>query len=90
MTDTFLIKRPLITEKATTISAHGQYVFEVDSNTNKHEAKKAVEKLYKVHVVAVNMVKIPGKMKNYRGKKLPRSGYKKAIVTLREGDTISL
>ncbi len=68
-----------------------KYVFVVDKKANKHEIAGALEKIYekkKIRVVSVNTVNIPPKNKMVRGRKGVKSGYKKAIVTLKEGDTI--
>jgi len=84
-----VIKRPRITEKTTfQKESANQVVFEVDPAANKIEIKEAVEKIFKVKVKAVNIIKIKGKPKRvgrYSGR---RSGFKKAIVTLYEGKTI--
>jgi len=68
----------------------GQYVFEVQKEATKPEVKKAVEKLYSVHVVRVTMVQLPPKVRRYRGLKRSLPGRKKAIVILKEGEKINL
>lgn len=88
-----VLKKPLITEKMTKTSEKlGQYGFIVDRNANKVEIKKAVEKLYNVTVDSVNTLTIAGKRKSRFTKTGFVSGstgtYKKAIVTLKKGDTI--
>ena len=85
-----VLRRPLITEKSTVIQAEGKYVFEVAINANKPQVKQAVEKAFKVEVTAVNMVKMPGKRRRLGRRMLPARPWKKAIVTLREGDKIDL
>ncbi len=90
MQDIFLIKRPQVTEKSTDLNSIGKYVFVVKTNATKTEVKKAIKELYSVDATAVNIVNIPGKMKRYRGQKNMRSGHKKAIVTLKEGQKIDL
>lgn len=90
-----VLKRPIITEKSTDLSAEGQYVFEVDMTANKMQIKDAVEKIFDVDVIAVNtMVVKPKKRRVYRARTTPRFGatraYKKAIVTLAIGDTIDI
>lgn len=89
MANLLLIKKPLVTEKATTLETLGQYVFEVEKEATKPEIKKAVEKLYGVHVKNVTMVQLPPKPKRYRGQTRAVSGRKKAIVILKEGEKIN-
>ncbi len=85
-----LIRRPLVTEKTTLMSEHNQVAFEVPTDANKHEIKTAVESLFKVKVTAVNTLLQKGKTKRFRGKPGRRSDYKKAVVTLAEGDSIDV
>ncbi len=87
----FIIKKPWVTEKATTMSENRQYAFLVSLAATKPEIKKAVEELYKVNVTAVNVVNRPAKNKRYRGT-LRRAGVseRKAIVTLKEGEKIDM
>jgi len=75
-----LIKKPIISEKATDISTIGKYVFLVDPKVNKKQAKELIAKMYKVHPVKVNIVKVESRGHNY----------KKAIVTLKEGEAIDV
>jgi len=84
-----VIKRPLITEKSTLLKGVANTVlFAVDSNANKKEVRDAVEKSFKVKVVDVRTLNVAGKTKR-RGRTLGlRPGWKKAIVTLKEGDKI--
>jgi large subunit ribosomal protein L23 len=89
MANLSLIKRPLVTEKATMLETMGQYLFEVREDATKPEVKKAVEKLYSVHVKTVNMIQLPSKPRRYRGLKHTTAGRKKAIVTLKEGEKIN-
>ena len=88
-----IIKKPVITEKMTAISEKlNRFAFIVDKNANKYQIKDAVEKLYDVKVVAVNTLNYAGKKKSRYTKSGAITGrtvaFKKAIVTLREGDTI--
>jgi large subunit ribosomal protein L23 len=88
-----IIKKPVITEKMTAISEKlNKYAFIVDKNANKIEIKKAVEKLYDVKVEAVNTMNYQGKKKSRYTKAGVVTGrrpaFKKAVVTLKEGDTI--
>ncbi len=83
------IKRPWITEKATAGEAANQYVFVVAQHASKPEIKKAIAALYKVDVVAVNVVNRPSKRKRFGGfRKGFQAGYRKAIVTVKEGQKI--
>lgn len=88
--DTFLIKKPLITEKATDLSASGKYVFIVGLSATKKEVAKALKEIYRVDAVKVNIVNLPGKTRRFRGLKSKKSGVKKAVVTLKEGQKIDV
>ena len=89
MHDTFLIKKPWITEKSTGLNAVGKYVFVVKTGATKAEVKKAVKAVYKVDAIAVNMVNRPAKTKRFgAGRKGMQDGYRKAIVTLKAGQKI--
>lgn len=79
-----------ITEKAANLNKKDKYVFKVDVRVNKLEIKRAVENRYGVRVKSVNIVNIPGKERK-RGRQIGwKQGFKKAIVTLREGQTIEI
>ncbi|MFH1175544.1 MAG: 50S ribosomal protein L23 [bacterium] len=80
--------KPWISEKSSLLSIEGKYVFKVKKNVSKGAVKDAVESLYKVLVADVNVVNVPGKPKNFKGKKVFRSDYRKAIVTLKKGEKI--
>ena len=84
-----MILKPVISEKSLTLAASGQYVFEVPKNANKISVAAEVTKAFKVTVINVNMVTIPGKLKRVRNIKGKRTDIKKAIVTLKKGDKIS-
>lgn len=93
MDNKIILIKPLITEKADTLSeSKSQYSFIVEKGANKIEIKKAVEKLYTVNVDAVNTMIIPGKRKTRNTKKGVlhgrKSSYKKAVVTLATGENI--
>ncbi len=90
MTNSFIIKRPHITERSGGLNAIGKYVFMVKPGSAKPEIKKAVEEIYKVNVVAVNVINRPAKTKRFRMVKGRQEGYRKAIVTLKEGQKIDL
>ena len=81
---------PNITEKSTALSEFNKVVFKVNKNANKKSIKRSIEKIFKVNVVKINTVNIKGKMKMVRNKKAFKSGYKKAIVTLKKGQSIDL
>lgn len=85
-----VIRRPVITEKATLLSEYNQVTFLVDLNASKPEVKSAVEGLFKVEVKAVNTLRHKGKTKRFRGKPGRRADVKKAIVTLAEGHSIDV
>ena len=84
------IRHPIITEKATILSEQNKTVFKVDKKATKKTIKKNIEKLFKVNVVKVNVINRKGKLKMKQGKKSYRSGFKKAIVTLKKGQSIDL
>lgn len=85
-----VIVSPVITEKTTMASEHNQVVFKVAKNATKPEIKKAVEGLFGVKVKAVNTLVRKGKVKVFRGIKGKQSDFKKAIVTLVDGETIDV
>jgi len=84
------ITHPIISEKASALSEQGVYAFQVDPGANKFEIKKAVENLYRVNVMRVNVVKIHPKKRIYRGRVGFKAGYKKALVFLKAGQKIDL
>ncbi len=84
------IRSPIITEKATILSEQNKTVFRVHKNANKNSIKKNIEKLFKVNVIKVNIINRKGKVKLRQGKKSFKTGYKKAIVTLKKGQSIDL
>ena len=88
MYDTLL--RPVITEKSMTSSESGKVVFTVPVNASKDDIKGAVEAIFNVKVNKVNTVKQAGKVKRFRGYEGVRSDYKKAIITLADGQNIDV
>lgn len=85
-----IIVRPVITEKSTLLNEQGKYVFEVKESASKQDVRRSIEKQFKVHVEKVNVVNLPSKIR-MRGAIVGHvSGYKKAIVALRTGETIDL
>jgi large subunit ribosomal protein L23 len=85
-----VIRKPVITEKATMASEHGAVVFQVAPEATKPQIKEAVETLFGVKVKAVNTVVTKGKVKKFRGRPGTRKDVKKAYVTLEEGNTIDV
>lgn len=85
-----LLRAPIVTEKSTRGSEFGQVTFEVPLDATKPEIKLAVERLFEVQVTAVNTLRVKGKTKMFRGRPGRRSDYKKAVVTLAEGQSIDL
>ena len=81
---------PNITEKSTALSEFNKVVFKVNNGASKNSIKKSIEKIFKVNVVKINTINIKGKNKFVRNKKAFKSGYKKAIVTLKKGQSIDL
>ncbi len=85
-----VIRKPVVTEKATMASENGAVVFEVAIDSNKPQIKEAVEALFGVKVKAVNTTITKGKQKRFRGQIGRRKDVKKAYVTLEEGNTIDV
>ena len=81
---------PNVTEKSTALSEFNKVVFKVDKNANKNSIKKNIEKIFKVNVVKINTINLKGKSKMVKNKKAFKPGYKKAIVTLKKGQSIDL
>ncbi len=95
MTTTFdILRRPIITEKSNYLATKlHQYVFEVPSDSNRAVIKDAIEKAFKVTVVKVNIINLPGKQSRSprnRRLRIRKSGYKKAVVTLSPEDRIPI
>ena len=85
-----LIRSPVVTEKSTLGSQHNQVTFRVPLDATKPEIKAAVEGVFKVKVKAVNTLRGEGKTKRFRGLEGKRSDFKKAVVTLAQGQTIDV
>ena len=85
-----VIRAPIITEKSTMASENSQVVFKVSMDATKPGIKEAVERLFGVKVLAVNTLIRKGKTKRFKGVKGRQSDFKKAIVTLEEGQTIDV
>ena len=84
------IRNPIITEKATVLSEQNKTVFKVNKNANKKMIKKNIEKIFKVNVIKVNIINKKTKRKIKQGKLSTKTGYKKAIITLKKGQSIDL
>ena len=84
------IRQPIITEKATILSEQNKTVFKVHAGANKKSIKKNIEKLFKVNVLKVNIINTKTKKKIKQGKVSTKPGYKKAIITLKKGQSIDL
>tara|TARA_B100001741_G_C16464511_1_gene556883 strand:+ start:349 stop:645 length:297 start_codon:yes stop_codon:yes gene_type:complete len=81
---------PVVTEKSTNLSSLNKITFKVPRSATKKTVKKNIEKIFKVNVVKVNIVNKQNRIKLTRGRKVKISGYKKAIVTLKQGQNIDL
>ena len=84
------IIRPIITEKATILSEQNKTVFKVHGSANKKNIKKNIEKIFKVNVIKINIINLKSKKKLKQGRLSTKSGFKKAIVTLKKGQSIDL
>ena len=84
------ILNPLVTEKSTNLSEMNKVVFKVNSSANKKTVKKSIEKIFKVNVVKINIINKQSRFKIAKGRKIKVLGYKKAIITLKEGQNIDL
>jgi len=84
-----VLRRPLITEKATLLKEGDKYAFEVAKEASKPQIKEAVEKIFKVEVVKVNVITVPGKTRRMGRREITSSSWKKAIVSLEPGHKIT-
>jgi large subunit ribosomal protein L23 len=85
-----VLHRPVVTEKNAQLQTMNKYVFEVADRANKSQVKQAVETAFKVGVTEVNIMTVPGKMRRIGRRQVMTPSWKKAIVTLKEGDKIEL
>ncbi|OGO00094.1 MAG: 50S ribosomal protein L23 [Chloroflexi bacterium RBG_13_52_14] len=85
-----VLLRPVVTEKNTMLLAQGKYTFDVRQEANKPQIKEAVEKAFKVKVVSVNVINVPGKMRRGGRRRVMSPPWKKAVVTLEPGQKIEL
>jgi large subunit ribosomal protein L23 len=85
-----MLLKPRISEKAIMLAERGTYVFEVPSSTNKVEITKAVQAAFKVEVTSVNIIIVKGKIKRFKKLLGRQNDTKKALVTLKKGQSIAL
>ena len=81
---------PIVTEKSTNLSEQNKIVFKVPFNADKKNLKKNIEKIFKVNVIKINIINKQNRSKLVRGRKVKISGFKKAIITLKKGQSIDL
>tara|TARA_Y100001936_G_C15770046_1_gene505751 strand:+ start:285 stop:578 length:294 start_codon:yes stop_codon:yes gene_type:complete len=81
---------PVVTEKSTNLSDQNKIVFKVPNSSNKNTIKKSIEKIFKVNVTKINIINKQSRNKITRGRKIKVIGYKKAIITLKKGQSIDL
>lgn len=85
-----ILRRPVITEKSTEMQDGGRYTFEVAPRANKYQIRRAVEEAFDVNVTKINTMTVRGKTKRYGARVSSRPSWKKAVVTLKRGDTITI
>ena len=90
MKNLLILKKPVVTEKSTDMNQASKYVFEVDVRANKMDVKNAVQSAFDVTVLKVNIMNIKGKKKRFGPKIAKLPNRKKAIVTLSQGDSITI
>jgi len=84
------IVSPNVTEKSTSLSEFNKVVFKVHKGASKKAIKKSIEKIFKVNVIKINTINLKGKTKLVRGRKSTKADTKKAIITLKKGQSIDL
>ena len=84
------ILSPVVTEKSTNLSELNKIVYKLPDGANKKKLKKNIEKIFKVNVTKINIINKQNRTKVTRGRKVKVSGYKKAIITLKKGQSIDL
>jgi large subunit ribosomal protein L23 len=85
-----ILRRPIVTEKSTLLQEQGRYAFEVSVRATKHDIKRAVEEAFDVKVLKVNTMNMKGKPKRFGPRLLMQKSWKKAIVSLAPGETITI
>ena len=84
------ILSPIVTEKSTNLSEQNKIIFKVHNKANKKNLKTNIEKIFKVNVTKINIINKQNRTKLTRGRKVKVSGFKKAIITLKKGQSIDL
>ena len=84
------ILSPLVTEKSTNMSEQNKVSFKVPKGADKNNLKKTIEKIFKVNVIKINIINKQNRTKITRGRKVKVKGFKKAIITLKKGQSIDL
>jgi len=84
------ILSPVVTEKSTNLSEQNKVTFKVPFSSDKKSLKKNVEKIFKVNVIKINIINKKTRVKSIRGKNVSKKGYKKAIITLKKGQSVDL
>ncbi len=84
------ILSPMVTEKSTNLSEQNKVIFKVPASANKKNLKTNIEKIFKVNVTKINIINKSSRIKFTRGRKVKKSGFKKAIITLKKGQSIDL
>ena len=85
-----VLRRPLVTEKSTSLQGQNKYLFEVTRDATKAQIKEAVQKAFKVRVTAVNVITVPGERRRLGRKMVVKAPGKKAVVTLAQGNKIQI
>lgn len=85
-----ILRRPVVTEKSTDMQSRGRYVFEVAPRATKHQIREAVQLAFDVTVLKVNTMNVRGKRKRYGPRFALKPSWKKAVVTLAPGDSITI
>lgn len=83
-----IIRSPIYSEKATALTEQSKYYFKVKSDASKTQVKQAIESIFKVKVMKVNISNTKGKQRNFRQRKGSTTGFKKAVVTVESGKVI--
>tara|TARA_A100000164_G_scaffold374553_1_gene407770 strand:+ start:232 stop:525 length:294 start_codon:yes stop_codon:yes gene_type:complete len=85
-----IIISPIVTEKSTLLQESGKYTFKISKHADKISVKKAIEEIFEVKVSSVNIIVKKGKPKTFGRNRIITPGFKKAIVSLIDGDTINI
>ena len=85
-----VIERPVVTEKSTIAAEMGKYIFKIFPSATKSQVKQAIEAIFEVKVDKINIINIDGKTKRFKGVKGRRADIKKAVVTLKKGESIDI